>query len=346
MNNNRTIKVLMYGYSTCCQNDAGGVQTRIRKIYDLLNETPNCVCDLFNPFSSKLKDYDILHIFMLNSESYNLALFAKSIGVRVVISTIVSLKTGIMVDLHRILFSFLPILTTYKMMIETAKIADCLIVETEKEKRFIKKHYRTKNKIIVIPNGVDENDSNSNFIFDIIGSNKKYVLIVGRFDKNKNQLRLIKALRGTKVNLVLIGGPDKACEDYYQQCLEAAKGFDNVFFTGWLDSASEIIKSAYKNAEVVVSASFNETFGMTIIEGGAAGAKLCISCTLPILEFECFQDCLTFKPNNIKDIRKRVLMSFELPNDGTLKQRVLNYFSWSRLKDEHLDLYRSLLIHD
>ena len=46
-----------------------------------------------------------------------------------------------------------------------------------------------------------------------------FVLCVGRFEyPRKNQLALVRAMKGESVPLVFIGGPDLAHTDYYEQC--------------------------------------------------------------------------------------------------------------------------------
>ena len=91
------MKILIDSYSTCMQNDSGGVQIRIKKIMELLKEK-NIIVDYFNKFSTKLTDYDILHIFSLNIENYTLIKYAKEIGLKVIISTVIPIKYGMKID--------------------------------------------------------------------------------------------------------------------------------------------------------------------------------------------------------------------------------------------------------
>ena len=65
------MKILIESYSTCTQNESGGVQVRIKKIVELLRKK-NITVDFFDKFNTKVIDYDILHIFMLNIENYEL----------------------------------------------------------------------------------------------------------------------------------------------------------------------------------------------------------------------------------------------------------------------------------
>ena len=62
---NNNMKVLFQAYNTCCQTESGGVQVRVRKIKQLL-ENRGIYVDFFSPFSTKIKDYDVLHNTALN----------------------------------------------------------------------------------------------------------------------------------------------------------------------------------------------------------------------------------------------------------------------------------------
>ena len=94
------MKILFQAYNTCCQNTSGGVQNRLRKIHDLLVERGYQV-DYFNPFETRLEDYDILHVFSLNIESYALMQVAKQKGLKIVLSSIVNTINGRKIDFLR-----------------------------------------------------------------------------------------------------------------------------------------------------------------------------------------------------------------------------------------------------
>ena len=94
------MRVVLQGYNTCCQNKAGGVRERIKKIYTLLNNELENV-ELFNTFSTELQQGDILHVFRLDSENTGLIECAKKRGANVVISTIINLEDGWKIDFYR-----------------------------------------------------------------------------------------------------------------------------------------------------------------------------------------------------------------------------------------------------
>ena len=210
------MRILLHSYNTCFQNAAGGMQSRIQEFKSHLEERLDICVDFFSPASSKIEEYDILHLFRLDIENYSLVQYAKKKGVGIVISSVVPLVGERNIDFLR-LISKLPLLTTYKMTKSQFDAADTIITETVKEKAFIIEHYKIgADKIQVIPNGINIEDTwTGDEIFEVLGSPQDYILTVGRIDPNKNQLNLIKAMKDTKIPLVVIGGPDNNSKDYY-----------------------------------------------------------------------------------------------------------------------------------
>ncbi len=336
------MRILIESYSTCCQNESGGVQNRIRKIHSLLKKMGIDV-SYYNKFTSKIDTCDILHIFKLDYETYGLIQCAKKSLKKVVISTIVTISGGTKIDIHRMLINKLPIMTTYKILFKSLELSDLVITETKKEADFLNKHYKVPyNKIRVIPNGVDADGYSGDEIYDVIGKKCEYVLQVGRFDDNKNQLNLIKALKNTGIEVVFIGGANHTDSGYYEKCVREAAGCDSIHFLGWLDSSSPLLKSSYSHANVLALPSFHETFGLVALEGGMAGAKLALSNTLPILDYGIFDNCHTFSPSNVEEIKREIIAAFNDPKDNQLIEKMMASFSWKRIIEEHIKCYSEL----
>ena len=338
------MKVLIKSYNTCCQNKAGGVQKRVRTIYELLKARIDV--EFFESFSSDLMSCDVLHVFGLNFENYPLIRLAKKNNIKVVISTIIPLNNGFKIDLYRKFINRLPILSVYKMMIKSAQMADLLIAETKSEADFLVKHYGVqKEKIKVIPNGIFfDSGFVDDSIFSYVKKDVPYVLQVGRFDENKNQINVIRALKNHDFQVVFIGGPDKISgNDYYKKCIQEAESASNIIFLGWLDSESMLLKSAYKHAQAFILPSFQETFGLVLLEAGVNGANLVISKDLPILDYNVFDGTLKIDPSNCDDIRKKVVDAIKMPRDLNIAQNIKNFFSWESVMLAHLDCYKEVV---
>ena len=170
-----------------------------------------------------------------------------------------------------------------------------------------------------------------------------YALVVARFDQNKNQLNVIRAMRDTDNTIVFVGGPDPSSEEYYQYCLEEAKDSKNIVFLGWLDSEDSLLKSAYGNAKVIVCPSYNETFGLSIIEGIMAGAIPAISNTLPLCEYDAFKNCFRFNPNDVSEIKETIVEALNSYIDDRYIKNVQKQFSWDSVARKHIEVYRKIL---
>lgn len=338
------MKVVLTGYNTCCLNHTGGVQVRVKKIYELLSQRKDIEVEYFRPMETDFESVDVLHLFKLEPEYYSLVLKAKSKGIKVVLSSIVPLHGGSKIDLYRRFINKLPILSSYKMSCSILNNVDSIIAETFGEKSFIATHYGINHKKIeVIPNGIDINNYQGEEIFNHIGGRKDYVLVVGRFDSNKNQLNVIKALKGADINVVFIGGEDSGKADYFNKCKETVANDSYFHFLGWIDSNSNLLKSAYANAKVFAFPSYQETFGLVLLEAAVTGCNLAISNTLPIHGFHVFDDASLFDPSNIDDIREKIMKAYNSSSSNIWKQRVIDTFSWDTIIDSHIRIYEDIL---
>lgn len=331
-------RILINTYDTAFQNTAGGVHNRIDRTVKAIRSA-NVLVDYFDKFNTVIDDYDVLHVFMLNVESYGLIKLAKAKGKKVVISSIVTLSGKLQLSFYW-LIRRIPVMTTYKILFDICRLANSIIVETHQEAEFINKYYHVEqSKIHIIPNGADAVTSESKVIYDFIGKKCEYALEVGRFDNNKNQLSVIHALKNTDVEVVFVGGASPSEPDYYERCVIEANGAQNIHFLGWIDSKDDILKSAYANAKVLISSSFYETFGLSIVEGAMAGNIPVVSQTLPILEYEVFKKCISFDPNSIDDIREKIEYAMRQDKSPEFKKAITESFSWEKVANDHIGVY-------
>ena len=101
--------------------------------------------------------------------------------------------------------------------------------------------------------------------------------------------------------------------------------------------------SAYAHAKVLISASYHETFGLTIVEGVIAGAIPVVSKTLPILEYKSLRDCLTFDPDKPREIYKQVKSAMSMTDNEKFRDAVRKEFSWGNIAMQHIELYNEVM---
>lgn len=337
------MKILFEGYNCIGQNKAGGVFIKAKNLKTNI-EKEGFIVKYFDKWQDKISDFDILHIFMTSSDVYSTVRYAKSINKPIVVSSIVPIARGFTIIYNRILSKIFHLYTAWKLNGDVLSMADVIIAESECEKKHICRYYGINpNKIKVIPNGIDAKaaTTDKSLFYKKTGISGKYVLQVGRFDTNKNQLSTIRAVKNTDIQLVLIGGPDKNEPSYYEICKKEAG--ENVHFLGWVDHEDPLLYSAYSNAHTIILPSHKEIFGNAIWEGALCGANVVVTNRLPIDEWGFSNYCLTINPKSYIDIQQKLKQSLELPKNDVLSKLVKERFSWKTITDEHVMLYEMMM---
>ncbi len=160
---------------------------------------------------------------------------------------------------------------------EFAKKCDCIIAPSPSIKKMLKKHYRIRTRMEVVPNGIDFT------LFKIKDGKKirkKYSLIKGktllysgRLSKEKRVVFLIKAMTSIaktepQTKLLIVGdGPDKA---RLQKMIKRNKLQNNIVLTGLIPHTE--MPRYYCAADIFVTGSKSEVHPLTIIEAMATGA--------------------------------------------------------------------------
>ena len=335
------MKIIFQGYNTCCQNTSGGIQNRMR-MFKMHLEKAGLEIEFFNPFSTKIDNAQVIHFFMPGYENYELIKLAKEKKIKIVISTVVPITMSLKKRFYKTLFP-LNIPTTQRILKDSLNLADVLIAESYAEKQFIVDYYDVnEGNIAVIPNGCSQITDVNSSIYEKIGVKPKYILQIGRFDRNKNQLGVIKAMKGSKIPVVFVGGADSTQPEYYNECIKNAEG-EEFYFLDWLPNGDPLFKSALGNADTLVLPSYRETFGIVALEAAMAGAKLCISEKLPILEYPVFKECETFNPSNIKSIKEALLKTYSKDKDPQFSKDVEEYFNWDSIIGQTIEIYHKLI---
>jgi len=153
------------------------------------------------------------------------------------------------------------------------KQADLVLCHTEFEKKLLITHFQLDENIIkIIPSGVVVDEIGAAKPFDREG---KILLIVSRLEKYKNIHLAIRAMPylPEDYRLVIIGdGPYRQHLQYLAMTLDMD---ERVSFLGWL--SNEEVYRWYKTCDLVLNLSDLEAFGLTVIEGLAAGKPVLVN---------------------------------------------------------------------
>jgi glycosyltransferase involved in cell wall biosynthesis len=247
------------------------------------------------------------------------------------------------------------ILNNKKFAATVLREVDHLLPNSLKEFEILKHDFPNvfkdhRKKFSVVPNGVDSKifcSSSPRKFVEKTGLSD-FVLCVGRFGFRKNQLSLIKALKGSGIPIVFIGDApidskfywvkDAADRTYFHKCKREADS-SCVFLPNMSHSA---LASAYAACKVLALPSFYETPGLVALEAALAGANVCItqegSTSEYFLDYAYYCD-----PYSLDSIRHAVLQAYQAPKNKLLKQHVLENFTWEHVARATLNAYKQAI---
>lgn len=222
--------------------------------------------------------------------------------------------------------------------------SNILLPNSEMEMEMIRKDFNVLPKYLIVPNAADDifiGASVDNFIKENKShglDENKFVLCVSSINDRKNTLRLIKAINGTNLKLVIIGMGNPYRPAYYIKCRKAAK--DNVVFLGHMDHDS--LGSAYAAAKVHILASWYETPGLANLEAGLAGCNIVSTDRGSTKEY--FRDFVEYcEPTSISSIRNAILKAFDKPKTEHLKLYISKHYTWDKAAEYTLEAYKQVL---
>jgi glycosyltransferase involved in cell wall biosynthesis len=187
------------------------------------------------------------------------------------------------------------------------------------------------SRVVVVPNGVNLEDVDPISVdpgeLDRLSHLRDSVLCVARIEGRKNQLRLIEALNGTELTLVLAGRPTPNQTRYVAKVRKASAASPRTHFLG---SVSETTKRAlYALARVHALPSWMETTGLSSIEAAAFGCSLVVSPNGDTREYfgEHAEYC---EPADPQSIRQAVLRAHATPPSKELEYKIRTDYTWER----------------
>ena len=169
--------------------------------------------------------------------------------------------------------------------------------------------------------------------FDIRGP---FVLNVANIEPRKNQLGLVRALKGLAVPLVLIGAArDRAYAD--QVFAEAGP---QLRYLGPMQHEDPALASAFAACAVFALPSTLETPGLAALEAAACGATVVVTSEGSAREYFGDQAYYVDYRNSL-DIRANIERALARKADPELKRRVTSKFAWSLVTAGLVDVYRA-----
>lgn len=242
-----------------------------------------------------------------------------------------------------------------KVFSHAVKKSQKIIVPSEFIKFQLSEEWKVPTtKIAVTHEGVDEkilaikNKQSKNLqlkILEKIRVQRPYIFYIGNAHPHKNIEGLIKAFRIIKsqdnalaknLNLVLAGG-----DHYFWKKIKSEFTDPSIIYPGYVTDDSLV--TLFSHAEAFVMPSFEEGFGIPVLESFATGCPVICS-NIGALKEVGGNGAHYFDPKSPEDIAKKIM---EVLTQESLKKKLiqngekrLKDFSWKKLAEETLRIYR------
>ncbi len=340
--------------------------------------------DISAKFGLDLSKYDLVHIFQLDwtCEPYLQILNAKKQGKKVILSPIHHSEQEVVefekncsyglrkivrlffkslesldvlkniyrsfMDVRKMYPTFLSIKDGYRnQQKKVIELSDMVLVQTDREANDIKDDYKIDFEWRKVALGVGDvyfDKSSEKWIAE-----DDYVVVVGRIEPRKNQLRIIEAYKKlryegrTNKKLVIIGAFNKNNLFYYLHFLLGIRKYSWVYYVPKVDYLK--MPSVYKLAKVCVSASFFETTGLTLLEAALSGCCNVVARNGSTGERvkEYLGENVTFcDPYSIDSIRDAIKLALESKRP-CISDTDKKFYTWSNVASNTLKVYNEVL---
>lgn len=323
------MKILFFTYPVAFVTPGGGeiqlLQTR-KALQDL-----GVQVDLFNMWNPRITDYDVIHLFSVQSGVHHLQLLAKQNGIKVVNSPIMWIRKGAAkYDMHNL----------YHIMAGSDLVLPNSIAETN---CFLDFYDLPAEKYHVAYNGIDPAElkpvSPKLFCEQFGLQENSFLLSVANIEHRKNQYRLIEAANKLNMPLVLIGHVRDP--NYFAQCQKIMG--DNIHYVGPLPHHSDLLKSAFSACKMHVLPGLLETPGLSSMEAAALGAP--IVSTNEGSAHEYFADYIQYcDPLSVESMCQAITQTLATGvNTQALSQRMFDQFTWRNTAQQTLAAYEKIL---
>jgi glycosyltransferase involved in cell wall biosynthesis len=237
----------------------------------------------------------------------------------------------------------------------TVKVADAIILNSESLRAEVHHYFDVEPaKVHLIPEAVDHdlfNPGDRDQAWDHVNQNygvtRPFVLFVSSLWKYKNAAGLIRAFAAAKAELgerqLVLVGPDRDREYVAElHALAADLGIaGDVVWVGGVPLAETV--PFYRCADVFVYPSFNETFGLPILEAMACGCPVVTSDTTAMPE-TAGGAALLADPSDSDSIADALVKACGPENEWlrAAGPERAGQFTWTACAERTLDVYRQV----
>lgn len=236
-----------------------------------------------------------------------------------------------------------------KILLHANKI---ITISAVYKNRMLKDHHlssiidEVQHKVMVVPNGVDPYWIESKVLCrkDFSSKNTIQLLYIGKFDKGKNVINLVNAVKklnqkkANTVELVLIGG--KGNDE--KRILDSIKDNHSFKYVGRVDNL-KILQTYFQKSDIFTMPSKAETFGLVYIEALLQGLPVLYTKNEGIDGF--YDDSIGEKVENtsaeeIQNKIEKLISNYDQYNFN-IKDLSVNH-DWKRIAEVYHKLYTTL----
>jgi glycosyltransferase involved in cell wall biosynthesis len=204
------------------------------------------------------------------------------------------------------------------------------------EELLVKAHFGSRIPTVVIPNGVDTDEIRA--ARPVARKGGPIILVVGRLERYKGVDRVVDALRwiGANGRVIVVGdGPEKSRLEH----LAAEIGVrDRLDLIGRV-TRSELL-AWYKSADVVVSLSDHEAFGLVVLEAAVAGTPVVASDIPAHREVRDYveRSAITLVPRSVSGRALGTVIA-DVARRGRISQGLERVPTWDQMSGQVAQLY-------
>jgi glycosyltransferase involved in cell wall biosynthesis len=215
------------------------------------------------------------------------------------------------------------------------RLADLLLPNSPGEAKLVRRHFPVSDGSIVcaVPNGADPVPDSALRLQPEPPLPSRYILCAGSFNPRKNQLALVRAMKGTSIPVVFMGSPglygkSGSYDQYLRRC--RAEAGPNVTFLGHTEHRSRIWYSVFANASVFAMPSACETPCLAALEAGLFGSSLALTQIGSAREY--FGPYAEYcDPRDIASIRSAVERAWQVGRTQELPKLISSRFTWANV---------------
>ena len=232
------------------------------------------------------------------------------------------------------------ILRSQKILVPSDYVKELLIDDWQvNDEKIVVTHEAVDDRITEIAGKINQKEISQ--VMQKFNINPPFIFYVGNAHPHKNVEGLIKAFISLRkqyqyLTLVLSGN-----DHYFWQKIKHQFQQKSIIFTG-LISDKELV-ALYKSAKCFVMPSFEEGFGIPILEAMVCECPV-VSSQGGALKEVGGDACLYFDPTSKEDIKEKIMLV--LTNDGIEKDLIKKgqmrskKFSWEKLAKQTMEVYQ------